>query len=122
MASVMAGDKYRVYLEDNQGRLLEIDALSASVTSTVDVIDATSWSERERHFLPGIPETKIELVGLGPIVWADGKDFLNKKQNAKEWICEYCGNVNPREAQHCGEKGKHAKGCGASRSFIYDVL
>lgn len=120
MAIINAGEKFRVYLENEWGLLLEADAISASITMSAEAIDVTAWGEEDRSFISGLQKTEINLIGIGPMVWTSPDELLRKKKSAVEWKCEWCGNINPREARHCGEKNKHAVGCGAARSFIYD--
>ena len=113
MSVISVGEKFRIYLENGKGQLLELDALSASVTMTCN--------EPEPRYMVAQTKTEINLVGIGPIAWTNSSEFVRKKKQALEWKCDWCGHINPINARYCGHKDKHSTGCGASRSFILDI-
>lgn len=104
--AIACGERYRVYIETSGGMLAEIDTIAASITVSMPY--------------SGLVETEVNLRSIGPMSWALADDFIKQKTLGAEWKCEFCGGVNPRSAKYCGEKNKHAVGCGATRSFIYD--
>ena len=96
------GKAYKVYIEDQSGRVMEVPAISARIDFQFEY--------------SGIPRTHIELEAIGEAVWTDRTDWKKSVDNRKlapEWKCDHCGRPNNRERETC-------TGCGAPRSFIYD--
>ena len=116
----IGGEKVRVYLENEHGNMCELDAFVVTVTQKFDNIDVSSFGDAGGSYIPGQASIEMTLVGTGIPEWQSGNDWRKTRRTAKEWKCAFCGNVNPRSAEHCGQSGKHASGCNAPRPFVYD--
>jgi len=122
MSAMMAGKKYRVYLEDMQGQMFEMDAIAAEINTSAPLMDITTWGDKSKQFASGMVKTDIHLVGVGDARWTQAKDFVNEKRTAVEWQCDFCKLPNPRSATFCGELNlEKSAGCGAVRSFLYNI-
>jgi rubrerythrin len=96
------GKQYKVYIEDQSGRVMEGPAVSARIDYQFEY--------------SGIQRTHIEFEAIGEVTWTDRTDWKNSVDNRKrapEWKCDHCGRPNKRANEICTS-------CGAPRSFIYD--
>ena len=93
-------EKYKVYLEKNDGTVLTmpVSVQSISVSSGFD----------------GVFESEVILRGEGNPMWVSGEKALseNISMTDNEWMCTWCGRPNKRSAEVCAS-------CGGSRSFLY---
>ena len=103
MMAQIVGNRFKVYIEDQQGRVMEVPAIAASVSMNMEYGD----------FI----RTRIELDAIGDVTWTSTDNWrgsIREKSIAPEWKCDYCGRPNQRKDEIC-------KSCGAVRSFIYGV-
>ncbi len=100
---VMAiGNKCKVYLETPQGAMIEVPAISYSLSYR------SPWGD-------GPTEVEMSFKALGDVTWLDQAAWektVEERHSAKEWKCDYCGRPNDRKDETC-------KSCGAVRSFVY---
>jgi len=120
---IQMGKKYRVYMEDDNGMVMELDAFAIEMTVSVDTVPLMVMGGS--MFAEPIPTRKnidLRLRALGDVIWTDSKEFLNNKRTSIEWECEFCGLPNIKANTFCGEN-HHNKtiGCGAKRSFLYNL-
>lgn len=111
------GNRYKVYIEDANGNVVEVPAIAASLTVQSETIDTTEFGQPFRTLAGGQMRTRIELEADGAPTWIVADEWRNGLRNrlaAPEWKCDYCGRPNARERETC-------KSCGAVRSFIYGV-
>jgi len=100
---MILGNRFKVYIEDQRGRVMEVPTLAASITMESGYGD--------------LVKTRIELEAIGEVKWTNADTWrgsIREISAAPEWKCNYCNRPNQRKDEVC-------KSCGAARSFIYGV-
>jgi len=120
---IQMGKKYRVYMEDGNGQIMELDAFAIEISVRVDTVPMMEMGGT--MFAEPVPIRKhidLRLQALGDITWTDSESFIEDKRTAKEWKCEFCGLPNIVVNTFCGENHHDRTiGCGAVRSFLYNL-
>jgi hypothetical protein len=112
MASI--AKRMRVYIQDaDTGALLDISGDVRGFEVRQNYLDVTELGDMTPRNIPGGLELDLHLIGRGE--WLFDSTL---EPDTGEWVCDFCGLPNKKEASYCGELHRHAKGCGAVRPIL----
>lgn len=112
--SIGIGQQARVTLELPDGTIFSGQAYCAEIRQDVGLNHIFTPDGNEHRF-PHSIGWSMELRGIGNMFFelqSDFKDKIDAKRSAIEWICDWCGSVNPKERRKC-------ESCGGNRAFVY---
>lgn len=112
------GQPLRVTLELSDGTLFTGQAVCAEVRQVMGEIGVDPYYAFGSigRFLPVQTEWTMELRGIGDLSFESPTEYRRKVEKTKsaiEWVCDWCGSINPRECRKC-------ESCGGARSFVYE--
>lgn len=120
--SRIAGQTVKVYIETMDGVLYDLTGDVIHMDMSAQVPSFGFLDSEIKEYLTGRESIEVNLTLRGRGKWTTSTDVQKaiKIQKSKhEWICDYCRHVNTMEQRVCGDGESH--GCGASRSFVYDL-
>jgi rRNA maturation endonuclease Nob1 len=95
------GEKIKVTLQLPNGEFYELDAISTSITQSVDMIDASDYSKT--NYITGKTQVEMSFIGVGDVTKGVKKSMV---------VCVGCGSEWHDDKYHpgtCGNCGWGAK-------------
>lgn len=109
--------KCAITVETYDGKIWHGVADNVQVSEIVDNFVDFRWPSIGTSMPePVLRSWSMELSGAG-VLYANLQDrgvYLKSARSASEWMCAYCGAVNPRARTQCSQ-------CGGPRSFVYGL-
>lgn len=114
---VTIGNKYKVIFEDEEGRVMEAPVIAMELSISREA--PFFFNDPVAEGMPALSTLmyEINLRTTGNPLWIKKEDYKKrvvKRQKSCEWRCDFCGRPNQKADETC-------KGCGAVRSFLYEV-
>jgi hypothetical protein len=103
MANIL-GEKIKVTLQLPSGEFYELDAISTSITQSIDMIDASDFSNS--YFIAGHARVEMSFIGIGDITTGLKRTMV---------VCVGCGSewhddkYHPGTCGNCGWGAKNTK-------------